>query len=59
MKIQITCSRCGFVAFVDRQAVAVEAAGWRLTNLPPKVTGVCPACLGEEEPAPPARAKTA
>jgi hypothetical protein len=59
MKIQITCTRCGFVAFEDRQAMAVEAAGWRIDQLPPRVSGISPACIGEEEPAPTAETKTA
>jgi hypothetical protein len=54
-KIQITCSRCGFVGFVDQKAVMLEAGGWRLSDLAPEVSGVCPACIAEEAPEPPAK----
>jgi hypothetical protein len=65
MKIQITCTRCGFVAFVDAHALAAESRGWASLSVNAQrslyLGGICPACIGEEQPesAPPARARTA
>jgi hypothetical protein len=38
------------VAFVDAQAIAAEAHGWRLVGVRPNVAGICPACLSEDDP---------
>jgi hypothetical protein len=59
MKTQLTCVRCGFLAFVDRESPK-QAIGWRLSSTS-QGRGVCPACVGEEEPdeIPPVKAKSA
>jgi hypothetical protein len=56
MKNQITCERCGFMAFVDGQS-PIQSIGWRMLDTKTG-RGICPACVGEEEPAEPPAPKT-
>jgi hypothetical protein len=46
MMFDVTCSRCGFVAFVP-QDQPVHLTGWRIPNLRDG-RGVCPACIEDE-----------
>jgi hypothetical protein len=45
MKLQITCSRCGVVEFLDPTSIAVQASDWRLNVAP-----LCPACVSVDDP---------
>jgi hypothetical protein len=54
MKLQVNCSRCGFMAFVEAHAVTAETLGWQSVNVNTTrglcLRGICPACVGEEAP---------
>jgi hypothetical protein len=48
MKLQVTCPRCGFVGFVDRD-LRIQLVGWRADDLQ-NGRAVCPACIEDEHP---------